>query len=78
MKIGVYICHCGLNIGGVINIDKLIEFVKSLPFVAVARQYCQSDCQIGAGFRDAYPADSIDKYILIIEWNTTMALQNSK
>ncbi|TFH27418.1 MAG: CoB--CoM heterodisulfide reductase iron-sulfur subunit A family protein, partial [Promethearchaeota archaeon] len=39
IKIGVYICHCGLNIGGVVNIDHLIEFVKTLPFVSVARQY---------------------------------------
>ena len=38
-KVGVYICHCGLNIGGVINIDNLIEFVKTLPFVSEARQY---------------------------------------
>ncbi|XEO78372.1 H(2):CoB-CoM heterodisulfide,ferredoxin reductase subunit A [Candidatus Lokiarchaeum ossiferum] len=39
IKIGVYICHCGLNIGGVINVDLLVEFVKTLPFVSVARQY---------------------------------------
>jgi heterodisulfide reductase subunit A2 len=39
IKIGVYICHCGVNIAGVINIDDMIEFAKELPDVKVAKQY---------------------------------------
>jgi heterodisulfide reductase subunit A len=38
-KIGVYICHCGANIAGVVDIAQVVEFAKSLPFVAVARDY---------------------------------------
>jgi len=38
-KIGVYICHCGTNIGGKINVDDVVEFARMLPFVAVAREY---------------------------------------
>lgn len=30
-KIGVFICHCGTNIGGVIDIDRVVEFAKTLP-----------------------------------------------
>lgn len=35
-KIGVFICDCGLNIGGVVDMEKLVEFTGSLPNVSVA------------------------------------------
>lgn len=38
-KIGVFICHCGTNIAGVIDIPKLVEYAKTLPYVAVAEDY---------------------------------------
>ena len=36
-KIGVYICHCGANIAGTVDVEQVIEFAKGLPSVAVAR-----------------------------------------
>jgi len=38
-KIGVYVCHCGINIGSVVNVPEVIEHVSKLPGVAVAREY---------------------------------------
>jgi heterodisulfide reductase subunit A len=38
-KIGVYICHCGSNIAGTVDVEQLTEFAKSLPSVTVARDY---------------------------------------
>ena len=38
-KIGVYVCHCGTNIAGKIDVDEVVEFAKTLPFVAVAKEY---------------------------------------
>ena len=38
-KIGVYICHCGTNISGAVNIDEVVEFAKTLPEVTVVRDY---------------------------------------
>jgi len=38
-KIGVYVCHCGANIAGTIDVAKVTEFAKGLPSVAVARDY---------------------------------------
>ncbi|MDI6904448.1 MAG: hydrogenase iron-sulfur subunit [Candidatus Bathyarchaeia archaeon] len=32
-RIGVFICHCGLNIAGVLDIKELVEFAKTLPDV---------------------------------------------
>ena len=36
MKIGVFICHCGSNIAGTVDVAKVAEMAKSLPEVAFA------------------------------------------
>ena len=38
-KIGVYVCHCGINIGGVIDVPLLEEYAASLPNVEIAKEY---------------------------------------
>ena len=38
-KIGVYVCHCGANIAGTVDVEKVTEFAKGLPSVVVARNY---------------------------------------
>ncbi|MCL6642591.1 MAG: FAD-dependent oxidoreductase, partial [Candidatus Bipolaricaulota bacterium] len=38
-KIGVYVCHCGVNIAAKVNIAEVVEFAKRLPFVTVAQEY---------------------------------------
>jgi heterodisulfide reductase subunit A len=35
-RIGVFICHCGVNIGGVIDVPELTEYAKTLPNVVHA------------------------------------------
>ncbi len=35
-KIGVFICDCGLNIGGVVNVEEIAQTAASLPHVAFA------------------------------------------
>ena len=39
MKIGVYICHCGINIAATVDIEKVTAFAQTLPYVEVARNY---------------------------------------
>ncbi len=38
-QIGVYVCHCGLNIAGKVDVENVVEFAATLPNVAVARNY---------------------------------------
>ncbi len=38
-KTGVYICHCGTNIAGIVNVEEVTDFASSLPGVAIARHY---------------------------------------
>ncbi|MFB0501652.1 MAG: 4Fe-4S binding protein [Candidatus Bathyarchaeia archaeon] len=38
-RVGVYICHCGINIGGVVNVEDVAKYVGKLPNVVVAKHY---------------------------------------
>lgn len=38
-RIGVYVCHCGANIAGTIDVEQVAEFAKGLDGVVVAREY---------------------------------------
>jgi heterodisulfide reductase subunit A len=39
MKIGVYICHCGINIASTVDIERVTAFAQTLPHVTIARNY---------------------------------------
>jgi heterodisulfide reductase subunit A len=39
LRIGVYVCHCGSNIAGVVDVEQLAAFAEGLPHVAIARHY---------------------------------------
>jgi len=39
LRIGVYICHCGTNIAGNIDVEELRRYAEKLPNVVVARNY---------------------------------------
>ena len=36
-KIGVYVCHCGTNISGKVDVEQVTAFARTLPDVAIAR-----------------------------------------
>jgi heterodisulfide reductase subunit A len=38
-RIGVYICHCGVNISATVDVEQVAEFAATLPGVVVARNY---------------------------------------
>jgi heterodisulfide reductase subunit A len=38
-KIGVYICHCGSNIGGIVDVPEVVKFASTLPNVVIAREH---------------------------------------
>ena len=39
VRIGVYICHCGVNIAATVNVAELRDFIAKQPHVIVARDY---------------------------------------
>jgi heterodisulfide reductase subunit A len=47
-RIGVFVCHCGINIGGVVNVPEVVKYAKTLPNVAYAEANvytCSQDTQ---------------------------------
>lgn len=59
-RIGVFVCHCGTNIGGYVDVPTVVEYVKTLPNVVHAehnRYTCADD-----GLRAI--KDGIEKYKL--------------
>ena len=47
-RIGVFVCHCGINIGSVINVPEVCEFARTLPgvfYVAENVFTCSNDSQ---------------------------------
>lgn len=47
-RIGVFVCHCGINIGGVVAVNDVVEYALTLPDVVYAEQNlytCSQDTQ---------------------------------
>jgi heterodisulfide reductase subunit A len=38
-RVGVYVCHCGINIAATVNVEAVAAFAQTLPNVVVARHY---------------------------------------
>lgn len=47
-RIGVFVCHCGINIGGYVDVPQVLEYTRSLPKVVYAESNlytCSQDSQ---------------------------------
>ena len=47
-RVGVFVCHCGTNIGGVVNVPAVVDYAKTLPNVVYADDNlytCSNDTQ---------------------------------
>jgi heterodisulfide reductase subunit A len=47
-RIGVFVCRCGINIGSVVNVPKVVDYAKTLPNVVYAEENlytCSQDAQ---------------------------------
>ncbi len=48
VRIGVFVCHCGVNIGGYLGVREVVEFARTLPHVVFADESlytCSVDAQ---------------------------------
>ena len=48
-RIGVFICHCGINIGGVVNVPEVVEYAKKLPDVVYSEDNLYTCSSQGLG-----------------------------
>jgi heterodisulfide reductase subunit A-like polyferredoxin len=47
-RLGVFVCNCGINIGGIVRVPEVVEYAKTLPHVAYAEENlfsCAQDTQ---------------------------------
>ncbi|NLI34090.1 MAG: FAD-dependent oxidoreductase, partial [Deltaproteobacteria bacterium] len=47
-RIGVFVCNCGVNIGGVVNVPEVVEYARTLPHVVYVEDNlfsCSQDTQ---------------------------------
>ena len=47
-RVGVFVCHCGINIAGVVDVEAVKEYVRTLPYVVYAEDNlftCAQDTQ---------------------------------
>jgi heterodisulfide reductase subunit A len=47
-RVGVFVCNCGVNIGGIVRVPEVAQYAKSLPFVTYVEENlftCSQDTQ---------------------------------
>ncbi|MGD9359206.1 MAG: FAD-dependent oxidoreductase [Desulfobacterales bacterium] len=64
-RIGVFVCHCGINIAGTVDVEAVTEYVRMLPNVAYATD-CMFACatdQLQA-IQDAMSAHNLNRLVV--------------
>ncbi len=64
-RIGVFVCHCGINIGSVVNVPNVVAYAKTLPNVAHAQEMlyaCSSDSQVT--IKDAIEKNNLNRVVV--------------
>ncbi len=64
-RIGVFVCHCGVNIGGFVDVPNVVEYVKTLPNVVYAGRnlYTCADDGLSA-IKNAIKEHSLNRVIV--------------
>ena len=64
-KIGVYICHCGTNIAGMVDVEAVTNHAATLDNVVVARHYTYMCSDPGqALIKDDILSESLDRIVV--------------
>jgi len=64
-RIGVFICHCGVNIGGVVNVPEVVKYAKTLPNVAYSEDNIYTCSEAGlASIKEAIKKHGLNRVIV--------------
>jgi heterodisulfide reductase subunit A len=64
-RTGVFVCHCGINIGGVVDVGKVVEAIKDYPGVAYATDYKYMCSDPGQNLiREAIEKEKLDTVVV--------------
>jgi heterodisulfide reductase subunit A len=61
-RVGVFVCDCGTNIAGVVDVAQVVEKVKDIPEVVVAQELKYSCSELGqTAIQEAIKEHNLDK-----------------
>ncbi len=64
-KIGVFVCHCGINISQMVDVKKLVEYAKNLKDVVVSKDYKYMCSDLGAKLiKDSIKKNKLDGVVI--------------
>ncbi len=64
-KIGVFVCHCGINIASSVDVKKLVEFSKKLDDVVVSKDYKYMCSDVGSNLiKDSIKKHKLDSVVI--------------
>ena len=64
-KIGVFVCHCGINISQTVDVKKLVEYAKSLKGVVVSKDYKYMCSDVGANLiKESIKENKLDSIVI--------------
>jgi len=64
-RVGVFVCHCGRNIGAYVNVPEVVEYVKGLPNVVHAEHNLYTCSEEGiSAIKKAIPEYSLNRVIV--------------
>ncbi len=64
-RVGVFICHCGVNIGGVVDVPEVVKYADSLPHVAYCEDNIYTCSEAGlASIKDAVKNHGLERVVV--------------
>jgi heterodisulfide reductase subunit A2 len=64
-KIGVFVCHCGINISQTVDVKKLVDYAKSLDGVIVSKDYKYMCSDVGANLiKDSIKKNKLEGVVI--------------
>jgi heterodisulfide reductase subunit A len=65
LRIGVFVCSCGTNIGGVVNVPELAEYAKTLPNVVHAEHNLYTCSEAGlTTIKESIKRDNLNRVVV--------------
>jgi len=64
-KIGVFVCHCGINIASTVDVNKLVDYAKNLDGVTVSKDYKYMCSDVGANLiKESIKKNKLDGIVI--------------
>ena len=64
-KIGVFVCHCGINIASMVDVKKVVDYAKNLDGVVVSKDYKYMCSDVGANLiKDSIKKNKLDGVVI--------------